>query len=469
MADLDLFIGTTIEVTQNGHGFVAGDVVYRTSGGAYALADATAVATSKVVGIVAEGSGNDFKLALPGHKINGLSGFTDGDVLYLSDVTVGAMQTAIPLSPNLAVPVAIAVSSTSIIVCNILGHLVFDPLTQGRPDHQGGDLTFHYFGAYDTGEARSERVDGGALKAWLAGEFDALGAAAAAETAAKAYSDGLVIGLFDDRGNWDASGNLWPATGGSGTAGAILKGDVWRVSVAGTLGGEVADVGDSFRALADTPGQTASNWALFAANTQQATESIRGTSAIATQAEAEDSASTNDTDAVTPKKWWQAFVAGLTTTRLGSIINGATGKTIPVDADELGLVDSAASNVLKKLTWANLKATLKTYFDGLYAPLITLVTESATSRTLGLSDVNTIISCTNSGAVTITVAPQSSVTWVDSPPIMVVQKGTGQVTIAPGSGVTLRTSRSLATYAQYSIITIKRLASDEWLVFGDTE
>jgi hypothetical protein len=47
----------------------------------------------------------------------------------------------------------------------------------------------------------------------------------------------------------------------------------------------------------------------------------------------------------------------------------ATGKTTPVDADLLPLVDSAASNVLKKLTWANLKTTLKTYFDTLYAPV----------------------------------------------------------------------------------------------------
>jgi hypothetical protein len=52
-----------------------------------------------------------------------------------------------------------------------------------------------------------------------------------------------------------------------------------------------------------------------------------------------------------------------------ALIHAATGKTTPVDADELALVDSAASNVLKKLTWANLKATLKTYFDTLYLPL----------------------------------------------------------------------------------------------------
>src|SRR6266496_3475808 len=46
--------------------------------------------------------------------------------------------------------------------------------------------------------------------------------------------------------------------------------------------------------------------------------------------------------------------------------HAASSKTTPVDADELPLVDSAASNVLKKLTWANLKATIKAYFDTLY-------------------------------------------------------------------------------------------------------
>jgi hypothetical protein len=47
-------------------------------------------------------------------------------------------------------------------------------------------------------------------------------------------------------------------------------------------------------------------------------------------------------------------------------IHAATDKATPVDADELPLVDSAASNVLKKLTIANLIAKIKTYFDTLY-------------------------------------------------------------------------------------------------------
>lgn len=45
-------------------------------------------------------------------------------------------------------------------------------------------------------------------------------------------------------------------------------------------------------------------------------------------------------------------------TNIAAVLHAASGKTTPVDADELGLIDSAASNALKKLTWANLKTTL---------------------------------------------------------------------------------------------------------------
>lgn len=55
-----------------------------------------------------------------------------------------------------------------------------------------------------------------------------------------------------------------------------------------------------------------------------------------------------------------------TTTSIGALINGATDKATPVDADYVGLMDSAVSSVLKKLSWFNVKETLKTYFDTLY-------------------------------------------------------------------------------------------------------
>lgn len=69
---------------------------------------------------------------------------------------------------------------------------------------------------------------------------------------------------------------------------------------------------------------------------------------------------------------------------IGAVIAAATGKTTPVDADTLALSDSAASNATKKVTWANVKATLKAYFDPLYQPLVTALTSwGAITRAAG--------------------------------------------------------------------------------------
>lgn len=49
-----------------------------------------------------------------------------------------------------------------------------------------------------------------------------------------------------------------------------------------------------------------------------------------------------------------------------ALLKNAAAKTAPVDADSVALVDSAASGATKRLTWANVKTALKTYFDTLY-------------------------------------------------------------------------------------------------------
>lgn len=46
-------------------------------------------------------------------------------------------------------------------------------------------------------------------------------------------------------------------------------------------------------------------------------------------------------------------------------ISQLTSYTPPLDADVVPIVDTA-TNTTKKVTWANIKATLKTYFDTLY-------------------------------------------------------------------------------------------------------
>jgi hypothetical protein len=111
--------------------------------------------------------------------------------------------------------------------------------------------------------------------------------------AVKSYVDNAVTGLYDDRGNYDASVNTFPASGGSGAAGAVVKGDIWRVTVAGTLGAAAVQVGDTVRALSDAPGQTAANWAIMQNNDEQASTTLVGNTRYATNAEAQAKTVTN--------------------------------------------------------------------------------------------------------------------------------------------------------------------------------
>ncbi len=193
------------------------------------------------------------------------------------------------------------------------------------------------------------------------GVFDALATTLAS---ANTYSDGLVVGLWDDRGSFNASVNAYPSSGGSGTAGAIKKGDIWTVSVAGVLPtSQNVEIGDVVRALIDTPGNTQANWAIQQNNIGYTAEN-----------------SANKTDTVVGNtassilylsvKGYYDYLIGFTwftESLFGSWIIARTAKTTPVDADTLVISDSADSNKAKKVTWLNIKATLKTYFDTLYS------------------------------------------------------------------------------------------------------
>ena len=90
-----------------------------------------------------------------------------------------------------------------------------------------------------------------------------------------------------------------------------------------------------------------------------ASTTVKGKVELAT--DAETITGTDTVRAITPSNYKNAFDE-----TLPAVVTAATSKGTPVDADELGMVDSAASNILKKLTWANLKATLLTYFNTVF-------------------------------------------------------------------------------------------------------
>lgn len=81
-------------------------------------------------------------------------------------------------------------------------------------------------------------------------------------------------------------------------------------------------------------------------------------------------------------------------TQYGAQVGAAASKATPVDADYLALYDSAASNTLRKLTWANIKATLKSYLDTLYPPVARTITGAGLATGGGDMSANRTITVT---------------------------------------------------------------------------
>jgi uncharacterized protein YjbJ (UPF0337 family) len=92
-----------------------------------------------------------------------------------------------------------------------------------------------------------------------------------------------------------------------------------------------------------------------------------------------------------------------------------------------------------------------------------LQTLSGTSKTLAAADNGTIIVCSSSSAVTITV-PVSLPSGFNC---MIIQSGSGQVSLS-ASSTTLNNRNGSATAGQHAIMTLVHLGSNLFVVSGDT-
>jgi hypothetical protein len=189
----------------------------------------------------------------------------------------------------------------------------------------------------------------------------------ATQKAVKAYVDSAVTGGAADvmifKGLIDCSANPdYPAAD---------AGNLYKVSVAGRIGGGAGpkvEVGDTLYCLADgtaagTQAAVGASWNISQVNVDGA---VIGPAAATDGHVAVYDGATGKLIKDSGLTLSGTNTGDETATTLGATVHGAASKATPVDADELPLVDSAAGNVLKRLTWANLKATLKTYFDTLY-------------------------------------------------------------------------------------------------------
>jgi hypothetical protein len=100
--------------------------------------------------------------------------------------------------------------------------------------------------------------------------------------------------------------------------------------------------------------------------------------------------------------------------------------------------------------------------------LITVPAEqTGATYTLALTDKSSVVRMNSGSAQTLTVPPNASVAFPIGSQVIIVAMGAGAVTIAAGSGVTLRSKDSnLVIDGQYGMSACVKIASDEWVVTG---
>jgi hypothetical protein len=127
-----------------------------------------------------------------------------------------------------------------------------------------------------------------------------------------------IVGLLNYKGSYDAAGNTPNLT--TPAVGAVEKGDVYTVTVAGNFFTESVQVGDMLIAEIDDPSSLA-NWTVVEQNLNAASETVAGYIRIATQAETD--AGVSDTITITPLKL-ATYLSNLNYTQKYSVdLNGA--------------------------------------------------------------------------------------------------------------------------------------------------
>lgn len=101
-----------------------------------------------------------------------------------------------------------------------------------------------------------------------------------------------------------------------------------------------------------------------------------------------------------------------------------------------------------------------------------IVTEDGTSRTAELGDAGSYVRFTNGSPVTYSIPSEGGetpVTWPDGAAIEIEQNGNGAVTVEGSGGVVIHVNANLTavTNGQYAVAGLKRVDTDEWVLFGN--
>ncbi len=99
--------------------------------------------------------------------------------------------------------------------------------------------------------------------------------------------------------------------------------------------------------------------------------------------------------------------------------------------------------------------------------IVSTINAQTGNYTLVLSDADKVVEMNVGSANTLTVPANADAAIAVGTRIHIVQTGSGQTTITPGSGVTVNGTPGLKARAQWSAITLLKRATNTWVAFGD--
>ena len=205
--------------------------------------------------------------------------------------------------------------------------------------------------------------------------------------------------------------------------------------------------------------RTANTWEFLTKNATAATLTTKGDLLVTTGSAlnrlavgTNDFSLLADSSAAYGLSWKQIPAAGLASDSV------TTAKILNSNVTEAKIADNA-------VTQAKLadRAVGSAELDNL-----TLNAQTGTTYTLALSDAHKLVTLSNASSITLTVPTNASIPFDIGDQVNLLQLGAGQVTIN-GAGVTLRSQGSkLKLNGQYSTATLVKIASDEWVLLGNT-